>query len=144
MDSGEDSKDDERDEPAAEARDKQPAGSEPRKAKAKARDVRTRSSAGGTATKALMPVILAAVAALAVGGAAGWFGHEARAKAKLQAESAPASSAGGGPCDAWQEKICAGSGDRSAACQQAKTATELLTPSTCNEALANVPATLAK
>ena len=132
------------DEPAAEAPDKKRPSSERREAKTKARDGRTRGSAGGAARKALMTTIVAAVVALGAGAAAGWFGHEARAKAKLQAESAPASSAGGGPCDAWQEKICASSGVRSAACQQAKSAMELLTPSTCNEALVNVPATIAK
>src|SRR5690242_580376 len=52
--------------------------------------------------KGLPPrVMLALVATLAVGGAAGWFGHEAQAKARLRAESAPAaagSASANGPC----------------------------------------------
>ncbi len=91
--------------------------------------------------------MLFAVLALAAGGAAGWFGHIAQAKAALRNESGPApagSAAGKGPCDAWEKKICAGGGDESAACQQAKGATELLTPSLCEVALEAMPATLAK
>lgn len=87
------------------------------------------------------------LAAACVGAAGGWFGHEAQAKAKLRAESVPAASgsaAPAGPCGAWQQKICAGSGDTSSACAQAKSATDLLTPSTCTVALESVPATLAK
>jgi hypothetical protein len=84
--------------------------------------------------------------ALAVGGAAGWFGHDAQAKAKLRADSAaPAGSgAASGPCGAWQKKICDSTGDVSASCSEAKAALDLLTPSTCEVALAGVPATLAK
>jgi hypothetical protein len=110
-------------------------GSE-RKAKAEAAPAGVRSSA-----------VLIAVIALAAGGAAGWFGHIAQAKATLRAESAPApagSSAGSGPCSAWEKQICKGGGEESAACQQAKGATELLTPSTCEAGLASMPATLAK
>jgi hypothetical protein len=91
--------------------------------------------------------VLIGLAAAAVGAAGGWFGHEAQAKAKLKADSVPAASGSAapkGPCGAWQQKICAGSGDTSAACSQAKSATDLLTPSTCEVALASVPATLAK
>src|SRR5687768_10057432 len=90
---------------------------------------------------------LFAVLALAAGGAAGWFGHIAQAKATLRADAGPApagSGAGSGPCKAWEKKVCAGGGDESAACQQAKGATELLTPSTCESALEAMPATLAK
>jgi len=91
--------------------------------------------------------MLVAALALAVGGAGGWFGHIAQAQAKLRADSVPAAAGSGapaGPCGAWQQKICAGSGDQSAACGQAKGAADLLTPSTCELALAGVPATLAK
>jgi hypothetical protein len=87
------------------------------------------------------------VVALAAGGAAGWFGHIAQAKAMLRDESAPApagSAAASGPCRAWEKQICSGGTDQSAACQQAKAATELLTPSTCEAALQAMPATLAK
>ena len=84
--------------------------------------------------------------ALAVGGAGGWFGHDAQAKAKLRADSAaPAGSgAASGPCGSWQKKICESTGDASASCAEAKAALDLLTPSTCEVALAGVPATLAK
>jgi len=89
---------------------------------------------------------IAGLVALAVGGAGGWFGHEAQAKAKLRADSAPAAagSAASGPCKSWEQKVCAGTGDQSAACAEAKAATDLLTPATCEMALASVPATLAK
>jgi hypothetical protein len=89
--------------------------------------------------------VLIALAAAGIGAAGGWFGHDAQAKAKLRADSAPAagSASANGPCAAWQSKICAGN-DASAACAQAKAATELLTPSTCEVALQAVPATLAK
>lgn len=89
--------------------------------------------------------VLIALAAAGIGAAGGWFGHDAQAKAKLRADSAPTagSASASGPCGTWQQKICAGN-DASAACAQAKAATELLTPSTCEVALAAVPATLAK
>jgi hypothetical protein len=88
-----------------------------------------------------------AIAALAAGAAGGWFGHVAQAKAKLRADSAPAASgsaAAGGPCKSWEKRICTESGAESAACQQAKSATGLLTSATCEMALEAVPATLAK
>ncbi len=91
--------------------------------------------------------MMVGVVALVVGGAGGWFGHDAQAKNKLRAESvaAPAGSGGPtGPCGAWQQKVCAGTGEQSAACAEAKGATDLLTPSTCEVAIAGMPATLAK
>lgn len=88
------------------------------------------------------------VVALAAGGAAGWFGHIAQAKAMVRADSAPATAgsaaSSGGPCGAWKKQICAGGTAEAAACQQATAATELLTPSTCEAALEAMPATLAK
>jgi hypothetical protein len=85
------------------------------------------------------------VLALAVGGAVGWFGHIEQAKAKIRAESGPAAAgSASGACGAWEKKICTGSGEQSAACQQAKGATGLMTTSTCEVALETVPATLAK
>jgi hypothetical protein len=93
-------------------------------------------------------VALFVIAALAAGAAAGWFGHVQQAKAaKLRADSAPVASgsaAASGPCASWEKKICDGGGEQSAACQQAKGAAELLTPSTCAVALEAVPATLAR
>jgi hypothetical protein len=84
--------------------------------------------------------------ALLAGGAAGYFGHMQQAKAALAKDSAaPAGSgAAAGPCGAWEKKICGSSGEQSAACMQAKGATELLTPSTCEQALTTMPATLSK
>ena len=95
----------------------------------------------------LANVAIAGVVALAVGAAGGWFGHEAQAKAKLRADSAPApsgSAAASGPCNAWEKKICSSTGDQSAPCAEAKAALDLLTPTMCEVALAGVPATLAK
>jgi hypothetical protein len=108
-----------------------------------------RRAAEARAKSAIRPsqAIVYALMALAAGGAAGWFGHIAQAKAKLRADITPAASgsaASAGPCGAWEKKICAGSGEQSATCQQAKGATGLLTPSTCELALETVPATLAK
>jgi hypothetical protein len=86
---------------------------------------------------------------LIAGGAAGWFGHIQTAKAAAaKADSAPmpagSSGAAVGSCGAWEKKICTSSGAESAACMQAKGAAELLTPSACDVALSNVPATLNK
>jgi hypothetical protein len=89
------------------------------------------------------------VLALAAGGAAGWFGHIQQAKAahaRVDATPVPSSSTGapGGLCGQWQDKICDSVGKTSAACQQAKGAAELLTPSTCETALSALPATVTK
>ena len=94
---------------------------------------------------AMIRAIAVGVLALAAGAGAGWFGHIEQAKAKIRAESAPAGSgSASGACGAWEKKICSSSGEQSAACQQAKGATGLLTPTTCEVALEAVPATLAK
>jgi hypothetical protein len=120
-------------------------GRESREAKSSAREPTKQVSAGGPLSSALARTIVAAVVALAAGVAVGWFGHDAQAKAKLRADSSPAAAGSSGPCNDWQQKICAGSGgEQSAACQQAKGASELLTSATCEAALAGVPATLAK
>ena len=119
-----------------------------RSGKRAAREARERAAkAAAPASVKSSSAVMFAVLALAAGGAAGWFGHVAQAKAMLRADSAPAaagSAAGSGPCGAWEKQICKGGGDESAACQQAKGATELLTPSTCEAALGSMPATLAK
>jgi len=106
-----------------------------------------RADAPKSATVATSRAIAIGIVALAVGGAAGWFGQIQNAKSALRAEGAAAPAGSGtpaGPCGAWQTKICTGTGAQSAACQQAKAAAELLTPSTCESALGTVPATLAK
>ena len=110
-----------------------------------ARDDRRQVSATAAPGKLSTQAMVIAVAALAAGAAAGWFGHQARAKAQLKAESSPAAAGSAGPCGQWQEKICGETGgERSAACQQAKAATELLTPGTCETALTTMPATIEK
>jgi hypothetical protein len=93
---------------------------------------------------AMIRAVIIGGVALAVGGGAGWFGHVEQAKAKIRAESVPAAAGSAGPCGAWEKKICSSSGEQSAACQQAKGATGLLTPGACEVALESVPATLAK
>jgi len=132
----------------AEARD----ADEPRSEKAGrsrklAKKARREEAERAARKEAMTRAVVVGVLALAVGGAAGWFGHIAQAKAKIRKESVPAAagSAGpSGPCGDWEKQICKGSGDQSAACMQAKTATGLLTPGTCEVALETVPATLAK
>jgi protein-disulfide isomerase len=102
-------------------------------------------SAGGANTW------LAALAALAVGGVLGWFAHSARADQTTGAEALPdpaavaTGTAGtGGPCDTWAEKLCAETGAQSEGCGQARAASGILPPSACNEAMANLPATITK
>ena len=56
--------------------------------------------------------------------------------------SGPAVAGASGPCKEWEGKICAGTGDESAICQQAKSAADLLTTPVCENALSAVPATL--
>lgn len=140
---GKDSEDDEEE-------DSEPESAPPPKAAAKPS---AKSKVAAPAAKpATLPVSRAGlfvVLALAAGGAAGWFGHIAQAKAQVRAaDAAPAavnsSGAVMGLCGAWRDKICDGSGESSAACQQATVASDLLAPSTCQAALEVVPATLAR
>ena len=124
----------------------------PRASKAQAaRSAKSQKPAPSAAGRSVPVARVAAflVVTLAAGGAAGWFGHEAQAKAKVQAESvatpaASGSAAPAGPCGAWQQKICDSGGATSSACSQAKGAIELLTPSSCEAALSMLPATLTK
>ncbi len=110
----------------------------------------SKAPAGPSAAARIAP---AAIVALVLGGAGGWFGHEQQAKAKLRTETAAAMAAPvgsgsaavpAGPCGAWQTKICASGGEKSEACFQAKSAVELLTPASCETALGVLPATLTK
>jgi len=99
------------------------------------------ASKGAPGSKVGVFVLLALLA----GGAAGYFGHILQVKAAAaKADSASPSDGKAGPCDAWEKKICSSTGEQSAACMQAKGATELLTSSACDAALAAVPATLTK
>lgn len=130
---------------AVEARPKAGAGSKSGKG-TKKRAARASSEARPAAAGS-SGIVIAGLLALAVGAGGGWFGHEAQAKAKLRADSAPAASGSAGatgPCNTWATKVCASTGEQSAACAEAKGAIDLLTPPTCEVALAGVPATLAK
>jgi len=109
------------------------------------------SVAASKATKAKaitsLHLIGIGVAALVVGGAAGWFGHIQKGKAELRAAVAAAPAGSGaptGPCGAWQSNLCKATGEQSAACQQAKAATGVLSTAACESALSTLPATLAK
>jgi hypothetical protein len=88
------------------------------------------------------------VVALLAGGAGGWFGHIQQAKAAAAKVDAAApvgsNAAASGACGAWQNQICNGSGKESAACMQAHSAAELLTPSTCQAGIDAMPATLSR
>jgi hypothetical protein len=120
-------------------------GKAKREGKSRAQEEAKRAPAASAPAKGSSQAIVIAVVALAAGAAIGWFGHQTRAKAKIQAESSPAAAGSAGPCGQWQEKICADTGgERSAACQQAKAAGELLTPGTCETALLAMPATIEK
>jgi hypothetical protein len=149
-----DPKDDDRDDDLDDEEEEEsppPPKAKPKASASSAPKGKAASSAKGSAPKAsLVPMstaIVIGIAALAVGGAAGWFGQIQKTKAAIQAESKAAPAGSGvpsGPCGAWQSQICKSVGDQSASCQQAKGAIELLSGSTCEAALATVPATLAK
>lgn len=118
--------------------------------KAKPKSVVSKSSAVSK-TKArpitAAHLIAVGVAACLVGGAAGWLGHIQKGKADLRAAVAAAPAVSGapaGPCGAWQASLCKSTGEQSAACQQAKTATEVLTSPVCESALSALPQTLTK
>lgn len=118
----------------------------PRKAAAKAVAAKATASAPSTLPKSTAGVIV--VLALVAGAAGGWFGKEQTAKAAAAKADAAAPvgsvAAASGPCGTWQTQICSGAGKESAACQQAKSAAELLTPSTCQAGVQAMPATLAR
>jgi hypothetical protein len=124
----------------------------PPKAKAKPKaSVAKPSAASSKAVKA--PALTSShligigIAALLVGGAAGWFGHIQKGKADLRAAVAAAPAGSGvpaGPCGAWQTKLCKSTGEQSAACQQAKAATGVLSTPACESAISTLPETLAK
>lgn len=121
------------------------------KAKAKPKSTLAKSSVATSKPKPTAitssHLIGIAVAAALIGGAAGWFGHIQKGKADLRAAvaAAPATSgAPAGPCGAWQSSLCKSTGDQSAACQQAKAATGVLSTPACESALTTLPQTLAK
>jgi len=130
----------------------------PAKVKPKASAAKAGSSASKTATKSAAPAskgtmipsstaIAIGVLALAVGGVGGWVGQIQKTKAAIRAEVAAAPAGSGapaGPCGAFQTTLCKSAGEQSAACQEAKGAADVLSPSTCEAALASMPETLAK
>ncbi len=100
-----------------------------------------RDSRGGS------PGWLLAVAALAVGAAGGWFGHQLQAEKAMKAADAAVEGQGDaarGPCKDWEEKICGEFGDNSFSCGQAKSSSPILPGSACQLALKGVPETLTK
>jgi hypothetical protein len=152
-DEDDDDDDDEDDEPAPVASPKpspKAAGSmkqrsAERRGRAPAQAQAARPAAGSAVTMGRVGLFV--VVALAAGGAAGWFGHEAQAKARVKAEGEAAPAGSGvpaGACGAWQKKLCDAGGDTSAICGQAKGAAELLTTSSCEAGLLAMPATLTK
>lgn len=118
----------------------------------------SRSTAPVTATPAPAPAktgkagntntILFAVLALALGGAGGWFLRDAKAAETVEAGPdavSPASPAGSSSvCGGWATKVCEGVGAESEPCQQAQAAAALLPDAACDQALKDVPGTLAK
>jgi hypothetical protein len=143
---GRDEADESDDDEDDEEEEERPAAKPQRRAAAPARKpvvAAAKPAAGLNSTRIGVLVALA----LAAGGAGGWFGHIQQAKAharKVDSAAAPAGSGLAGPCGSFQEKVCAGSGAQSAACQQAKMAGELLTPSTCEAGVTAMPETLAR
>jgi hypothetical protein len=92
---------------------------------------------------------LFALAGLAAGAVAGWFGHGAQAKVNLGAEApAPAASGSTSPktdaCATLEKDVCSTAGDTAAACGYVKGATVLLTPDLCAAARSSVPAMIEK
>ncbi len=86
-------------------------------------------------------IFLAAVVALGIGVAGGWYAREAR----VNQEAEKATAAGGADaCQTWEGKICEGTAPQAPACMQAKAASKLLTAPACSAALADVPGSLAK
>ena len=122
----------------------------PARVKAKAAASKAASAKGEAAKSGMVPsstAIAIGVAALVLGGIGGWVAQIQKTKAAIRAEVAAAPAGSGvpaGPCGAFQTQVCKGAGDQSAACQQAKGAADILLPSTCENAIAAMPETLAK
>jgi hypothetical protein len=143
---GEDSEDDDADDDD-DADENEPSASPPAKSSSQAREPERPAKPAARSELPASRVLVFVIAALAAGGAGGWFGHGAQVKAKLQKDFIPAPAASGsaaGPCANFERQICAAVGNESAACMQAKTASGLLTSGTCELALDSVPAMLEK
>jgi protein-disulfide isomerase len=86
-----------------------------------------------------------AVAALAVGAAAGWFARGGtRTSEPIGADRPAASAAASSACDAWSSEVCKRTGAASEGCAKAKGAASLLPGSACVAARAEVDGTVAK
>jgi hypothetical protein len=91
--------------------------------------------------------VLLALAALALGGAAGWFGHGIQVKnahAKADAAVQGTGEEAKGPCKDWETKLCAELGDQSHGCKQAQSVSAVLPGSSCQVALTAIGSTVAK
>ena len=91
--------------------------------------------------------LLVALVALVIGVGIGWLARGTGVGAETVSPSASVSSsasAAGGPCDLWAEALCQEIGDPSDACQNARSAADLLPDGACQAARSEVPATLAK
>lgn len=115
---------------------------------APSRPVRKRPARVSADKPALSPLarsIVLVVVGLGAGVSGGWFLREAKAKGRAPfSQPATASSGLSDECKSWQDKVCAGSGETSAGCAQAKSAAEMLPVAACGAALENVPATLTR
>ena len=146
-----DPKEDEQDELDEEEEEEEDESPPAPRAKTKANPARTavatkRAPAVQGGVKTPIAIVIG-VGALALGVGLGWVAQIQKTKAAVRADIAAAPSGSGvpaGPCGAWQSKICASAGAQSATCLQAKGATGLLLPSTCEVALGTMPETLTK
>jgi hypothetical protein len=87
------------------------------------------------------------VAALALGAAGGWFGHQLKLDKAMKAADAAVAGQGDaarGPCKDWETKICDEFGSEAFACNQAKSSSPILSGSACELALNTVRATITK
>lgn len=135
---GEDERDEKEGESTAAARSKSSAsktkrGRGGRQAKGRSASKTQRERNG---TSALGMWILVAVI---VGVAGGWIARDARAHTMLTGKDG-----GNEACRSWQEKICGEVGDSAFACNEAKSASSILPPEACHEAMDAVPSTVAK
>lgn len=132
--------------------EREPAREKRSSGKKKRRERERAAAAAAAAKKSSGNAIAFALVGLAAGVAAGWFGHVAQAKAKLKSDIAPVPAASGsaaaptktGPCATLEKELCSKTGETSAACEQAKSAANILTSGTCELALDTVPAMVEK
>ncbi len=90
--------------------------------------------------------LMVAVVALAMGIGIGWlaWGTAAASPTAAAVPSTSSSAGANGPCESWVTALCAEAGDKSEACETARSAATLLPVTACEAARSEVPATLAK